>query len=307
MITEVFRWVRLVAVAYLLVVLLLALVQRRLIYFPTRDSEEGVLAFAREVGLEPWRDASGALIGVFQPNPPGLNQPGLNQPGLEAEEERVPRRVLVFHGNAGFAAHRGYFARLFPERAVYILEYPGFGSRTGRPGEKTIRAAADEALAELMREDSDPVILVGESIGSGPASWLAGTRPDKVAGLLLITPFTSLADVAASQFPFFPVRPVLRDRWDNERHLPLFPGPVAFLLAEDDSIVPPRFGRALYEGYLKARPSGTDRTGGESGTAGAPGRLWTIPGTGHNEIIRDLPRQTWREILRYLGSPPDAP
>jgi uncharacterized protein len=344
-ISEVLRWVRLVIIAYAVIVLLLALFQRRLIYFPTRDSEEGVLAHAREAGLQPWRDQSGALIGFFRPAGNGAGtgadtgtgkdtdtdaetDPDMGTDtrmgpdpdadagtdpdmgvdagedrglgvGVDAGEAREPGRVLVFHGNAGFAAHRGYFSRLFPDRAVYILEYPGFGSRPGSPGESTIRTAVDDALAELMRMRPDPVVVLGESIGSGPAAWLAGTHPEAVAGLLLITPFASLADVAAAQFPFFPVRWVLQDRWENERFLASYPGPVAFLIAGEDTIVPPRFGRALYEGYLAKSGPGSDRSERD------PGRMWTVPGTGHNEIIRDLPRQTWREIRRYLEGSPD--
>ncbi|TVR67068.1 MAG: alpha/beta hydrolase [Spirochaetaceae bacterium] len=266
------RWVRVILLLYALMLVLLTLAQRRLIYFPSRGSERDVTAAAATAGLEPWWDGDGALTGFYRP---ARIQP-------ESGDESGP--VLVLHGNAGYAAHRNYYAQLFPHRPVYILEYPGFGARPGRPGEKSIRLAAEEALRELASR-SGPVLLLGESIGSGPASWLAGAYPEMVTGAILITPFTSLVDVARSQFPFLPVGLLLRDRWNNEVNLEGFPGPLAVVVAEEDRVVPARFGRQLHEGFRGS------------------GRLWSVPGSDHNTLIGDLSRETWLEILHFVGAP----
>lgn len=290
----VMRWVRFFAFFYLAILALVTVFQRRLIYFPARAGEESVIAEARAAGMEPWRNGRGELIGFVAPGGSGSS---------------ARRAVLVMHGNAGYAAHRAYMATLFPDRDVHILEYPGYGARSGRPREGSIRSAAAEALevlqgqresaarageteTETETEDSR-VTLVGESIGGGPVSWLAGEFPEAVSAAVLITPFSSLVDVAAGQFPILPVRWLLRDRWDNRRHLDRYPGPVAFLAAADDTVVPPRFARTLYEDY--------------TGTA----RLWTVPDAGHNTIMSVLSgpsgAEIRREVMRFLGDPGPAP
>lgn len=280
----VLRWLLTGLVIYVLVVVVVALVQRRMIYFPSLGSEESVLAAGAQAGFQPWRDDSGDLVGFHRPprRPPPQPDAG---PGAGEHAEPFPP-VLVLHGNAGFAAHRGYLAQLFPHRSVYVLEYPGFGARRGSPGEPSIRAAAESALKDLaVTRAHGPVLLLGESIGSGPASWLAGAYPDLVAGVVLFTPFENLAQVARAQMPILPVRLLLRDRWENGRHLESFPGPVAILVAAEDRLVPARFGRGLYQQY--------------PGVA----RLWTIPEADHNTIMTELTRETWRDVLRFLEEP----
>jgi pimeloyl-ACP methyl ester carboxylesterase len=78
---------------------------------------------------------------------------------------------------------------------------------------------------------------LGESIGSGPASFLACEKvpPDKI---VLIVPFDSLLSVASEKFYFLPVRLILRDAWDNIKSLNDFQGPVEIFGATDDSIIP---------------------------------------------------------------------
>ncbi len=290
MVVGILRWIRFFLLFYLGLVALVALVQQRLIYFPARAAEDELVRTGALGGLEPWRTSEGELIGFYAP------------PSERSAESTVQKPVLVLHGNAGHAAHRSYYPPLFPDRAVYILEYPGFGARSGRPSEEAITRAAAEALHELTGgadnrasgagDASSPpsasaVLLVGESIGGGPATALARDYPDLVDGILLITPFTRLADVARSQFPFLPVRILLRDRWDNVRNLQEYPGPVAILLAGEDRVVPARFGRELYKRY--------------PGTA----RLWAVAGADHNTIIGDLGRETWRSVRAFLEEPRD--
>jgi uncharacterized protein len=277
--TGLLRWVRLALVIYGVILVLVTIFQRRLIYFPPRGAESEVIAQAAAAGLEPWRDGEGALVGFLRP----ARQVPAHQVPPPLPPAEVP--VLIFHGNAGYAAHRGYLAQLFPHRPAYILEYPGFGARPGRPTEKSIRAAAEEAVLALTA-DGERVFLLGESIGSGPASWLAGRHPDLVAGVVLLTPFTRLSAVAKGQFPFLPVSLLLRDRWDNSTHLIDYPGPLAVLVASEDRLVPARFGQALHEGF--------------------PGRsvLWTVPGATHNTVMSELSLKMWREILYFVERSP---
>src|SRR5690606_26402997 len=132
---------------------------------------------------------------------------------------------------------------------VHVFEYPGYGAKPGSPGEKRFAVAAREAFEALGTEDERPVFLLGESLGSGVACSLAAEFPERVAGLVLVTPFTSLPDVAAHHYSFFPVRWLLRDRYENAEALQGYGGPLAVLLAGRDEIIPAALGRKLHDGY----------------------------------------------------------
>jgi len=243
---------------------MLALLQKRLIYFPARASEADLLDTARRNGLEPWRNASGTLIGWRSP--------------VSGSPEA---RLVVFHGNAGFALHRDYFVDLPPPGwEVLLFEYPGYGCRPGPPGERVIKAAALDALEEISTSEQEAVYLAGESIGTGVAAWLAGQRPQDVAGVLLITPMTSLTDVAAHHYPFLPVRWLLRERYDSMEALRAFSGPAAFVVAGRDEVIPTKLGRELFETY------------------GGRKRIWEQPKANHNSL--DFAASWWEPVFALL-------
>lgn len=260
---------------FVLVCLLLFLGQRRLMYFPDRMTEEAALRRAASIGMEPWRGADGRLRGWRTLHPGGDAQACL----------------LVFHGNAGSALDRDYLARAFQGKGkgegmaqaveVRMLEYPGYGCRPGEPGEATFLAAASEAL-DALKAEGLPVVILGESIGSGVASVLAGKRPRDVAGLILVTPYTSFRAVARHHYPFFPSF-LVRDPFEAARALRGFQGPVAFLVAGRDEVVPAPLGLTLHAGY------------------GGPKRLWIEDRATHNTLDFDPARPLWEEILRFAG------
>ena len=253
------------------VIYMFASLQRQLIYFPQVEPEDKLLRVAAAAGLQPWRDSSDALIGWH----------------TESANDQS-KRVLVFHGNAGYALHRDYYAAGFLAQGqywdVYLFEYPGYGARTGAPSEVDIKAAARHALELLLSHDARPVYLVGESLGSGVASYLASQFPEQVAGMLLVTPFTSLTDVASHHYRFLPVGALLSERYDAQEALSHYRGPVAFLLAGSDEIVPTPLGQTLYEGY--------------------PGPKWlrVEPGAGHNSLNFFPRADWWREATAFLTS-----
>lgn len=254
--------------AYLLAVVGIATFQRKLIYFPSRASEEMLLDYARAESMEPWRDESGALIGWRHRH----------------SRQPVTARFLVFHGNAGYALNRVHYATSLAATMgcdIHLLEYPGYGSRSGSPSEATLLDAGEQALRLLKKESPLPVFLVGESIGTGVAAGVAARAPELVSGLIFITPLSRLTDVASHHFPFLPVRWILADRYPAIEWLKNYRGPLAVTVADEDEVIPNRFGRQLYDSYA------------------GPKRLWGKPGM-HNTILGSLDAVWWREVVEFV-------
>ena len=153
---------------------------------------------------------------------------------------------LMTHGNAGQAADRDYvLSRMSDQDSLYVLEYPGYGSREGRPCLESINQATAEAYRILRSQNPNtPVCVLGESIGSGPACSLAReeTPPDKI---VLVVPFESLESVASKRFYFLPVRLLLLDNWDNVDALQDYAGPVEIFGATGDKIIPIEHAKTL--------------------------------------------------------------
>ena len=204
---------------YLAFVALVWLNQRSLLYFPSHETPA--------TSLTPWLN-DGRTIGCCREAP-------------------APRTIwLMMHGNAGQAADRDYvLPRMSSSDSLYVLEYPGYGGRPGNPSLTSINQAAEEAYRFLRaRNPHIPVCVLGESMGSGPACFLASENPppDKI---VLVVPFDTLASVAAEHLPLLPARWLLRDRWNNIRALGHYAGPVDIFGARDDVIIPIYHAQAL--------------------------------------------------------------
>ncbi len=249
---------------YVLVVVAAAVFQRRLIYYPTVLTSALAERAAADAGLVAWRNSAGELIGWTLPS---------TQPRTA--------NVLIVHGNAGSATDRDYFARPIHDAAavdVYILEYPGYGARAGQPSMISVLAAADEAFALLPA--SEPVYIVGESLGSGVATHLASTQRNRVAGLALFMPYDNLASVAQSAMPFLPASLVLRERFTPDKWLAHYRGPIKVVLAGNDRVIPSRFGQRLYDGYV------------------GPKDLLVVPGAGHNDVAGQS-AAWWKTVFSF--------
>ena len=252
---------------YALLALFVMLVQRKLIYYPSRFPSDAASQLAQQEGFREWRNKAGELIGWHMP-----------------ARSTSTGAVLIVHGNAGCAFHRSYIAEPIHAAAsvdVYVLEYPGYGCRGGKPSQQAIFAAADEAVAALA--DRSPLYVVSESIGTGPATYIAGKHPTKISGLTLFAPYNKLTAVGQAQMPFLPVGLLLWDRYDPAAYLTDYRGPVKIVLAERDTIIPPRFGQRLHDGYQ------------------GPKAVEVIPGAGHNDIAA-RPPEWWQSVFSYWQS-----
>lgn len=181
-----------VVFGYLIAAVVAFLFQRSLLYFPSHVDQGG----AGTTIFKPLANAAGEFVGYVRP------------------AEGASRRVaILFHGNAGEAIDRVWFAQLipYPDVTLILAEYPGYGARQGSPSEDAnVQAARD--LVRLARERwKVPVTLVGESLGTGVASSAA--REEGVDRLALISPYKSIQELAQAMLPWLPMDLLLRDRY----------------------------------------------------------------------------------------------
>lgn len=155
--------------------------------------------------------------------------------------------LIFFHGN-GDSLHGAFTATASLAAAGYgvlLPEYRGYGGNPGSPSEDGLYRDGEAALQWLRQENVplERIVPIGNSLGSGVATELALRHP--VAGLVLISGFTSLADVAAAHMRIFPVRLLLKDRYENAAKLPNVTVRVLVLHGMQDTLIPASHGAAL--------------------------------------------------------------
>lgn len=209
---------------YLLVCLAVVVFQRKLLYFPSHEDSQ---TLARSFGFQEWA-VDGESI------------------GFRREVEGAKRIWLFVHGNGGQAVYRGYAQECLEERdSLFVLEYPGYGARTGSPSQDAFNQAAVIAYQSLKASYPDAEInVMGESLGSGPSCHLA-TLADPPKRIVLLVPFDRIVDVAKEKFPFLPIGLMMFDRWDNIDALKAYPGRVDIYGATRDEIIPIAHARRL--------------------------------------------------------------
>ncbi|BAL87041.1 hypothetical protein AMIS_18210 [Actinoplanes missouriensis 431] len=208
------------ALAVLMIALVIWTLQRKLIYFPDRAAPPLAVG-ASAVTL---RTDDGLRLGAWLVRPP-LGTP-----------ER-PLSVLVAHGNGGNRAGRMPLASALAALGVTVLllDYRGYGGNPGRPSEDGLHrdAVAGRAFLDTL---GMPVVYYGESLGAGVVTSLAVRHPP--AGLLLRSPFTSLAAAGRVHYPWLPVGALLRDRYPVADQISQVRAPTVVVYGTADSVVP---------------------------------------------------------------------
>lgn len=149
-----------------------------------------------------------------------------------------PRPLLLgFGGNAWNAdALALMLSQVFPEHEVAALHYRGYGPSSGRPSAAALFDDARRAYDHLAGEAEAGIVSVGLSVGAAVAVDLAATRP--LQGIVLVTPFDSLKELAAHHYPWLPVRLLLRHRMETAETLRGLDVPAAVIMAENDVVIP---------------------------------------------------------------------
>jgi pimeloyl-ACP methyl ester carboxylesterase len=231
---------------------ILYIFQRSLLYFPQ--------ARGNISGIEVIHFQTGGVI---------LNISALQRHNTEA--------VIYFGGNAEDAsASLPTLEQAFPGKAIYAMHYRGYGGSEGKPSESVLVQDALSLLDDLSKKHSS-IILAGRSLGSGVATQLASQR--HVAKLILITPYDSIENIAANQFPLFPIGLLLQDKFESWKHAKLVTAPTLIIAAEYDEVIPRKNTERLFKEF-------------QNGLA----QFKIVHNTGHNTISNSA------EYIQYLTS-----
>lgn len=190
-----------------------------------------------------------------------------------------PRAVLYFGGNAEDVSQAvALLAKAFPGRAIHAMHYRGYGGSTGSPSEQALVADAGRLFEQVATRHRD-IVVVGRSLGSGIALQVAaGHRAER---LVLVTPYDSIAELAAAQFPLFPVGLLLQDKYESWRYAPRIKIPTTVIVAHRDQVIPNASSLRLAERFAPGIATVVDfPDAGHNDVSDAPGYLAALAGSG---------------------------
>ena len=230
------------AIVYLLFGAFLALYQESIVYYPNSQDFVNCIDFqsAEKINFK------GTRMYVKDTNKP---------------------TIVLYHGNAGSACDRSFYADIFTHAGYgyIIVEYVGYSNDSRKPTHDLIKNDVQNVVAYIHENHISNVTVVGESIGTGIASYHVSLQsPNK---LLLISPFTNLADVAKNRFWFYPTSILVDNAFDNVDNLNHYRNPVTIIHGDNDTIIPHELGQELFESLVTQK------------------EFVTIQGAGHNDLF----------------------
>lgn len=166
---------------------------------------------------------------------------------------------------------------------VILAEYPGYAARNGAPSEQTLIADGIQTAKQALNDFGGPLFLWGESLGSGVVSGIVRSGQVPVKGIVLVTPFNSMADVAQHHYWFFLAKWLIRDKFDNIENLEDYSGNTAILLAEQDELIPNQYSLKLFESLHHRK------------------KLWTFNNAGHNTLPLNQELPWWQDVMHFVN------
>lgn len=237
---------------YLFLLLLLYIFQRQFLYFP--DQSSPTASYLDQMAVE-------AVI--IRSGPDGDLRSIWREP--EAADSPV---MLLFHGNAGSHYHRIPIYQALAQNGAAVLGvgYPGYGGNAGTPSETELFQAAQANYDWLIHKGIKPgrIIIIGESLGSGVAARLASQNA--AAGLIMIAAHSGMDEMAQRQFPVFPVRWLIKDRYPTLDYIDRVDMPLIWIHGTRDELISFATGQRLFD------------------AARDPKAAYPIKNAGHNDL-----------------------
>ena len=218
--------------AYLIIALFTYLYQRKLLYHPSENNYTG-----DEIQFE-YKE-------VFIEVDKGIK---LKSWFLEKDLKKN-KTILYFHGNAGDLTNRIHKLNELKKLNVNILiiSWRGFSGNEGKPTEKNLYHDAKKSVEWLNNSgiENKNIVLYGESLGTGVAVELG--QDNSFSGIVLESPFTSIADAAKIYYPYLPVDLLIKDRYDSLKKIKNIIIPILIMHGKKDDVVPFDMGVELFE------------------------------------------------------------
>jgi fermentation-respiration switch protein FrsA (DUF1100 family) len=159
------------------------------------------------------------------------------------------KTILFLHGNAGSLENRIHKINHFKDMNVnfLLLAWRGFSGNNGYPTEKGIYEDARSAVRWLKNKGivEENIIIYGESLGTGVATEIAQNKD--FAGIILESPFTSMVDAAKTKYPFFPIKLLLKDKYESDKKIKNISSPILIMHGKADKIVSFRMVKLIFD------------------------------------------------------------
>jgi len=193
--------------------------------------------------------------------------------------------IIVFHGNAGAAFHRSFYAKALSIQhlRVILAEYPGYGGRAGQPSEDVLVTDALETIKLAHQEYGEPLYVWGESLGAGVVSSAVRESDIPIKGMVLFLPWDSLPSLAQTHYWYLPTRWLVLDKYNIIENVQGFEGNIAVILAENDEVIPLQHGKKLYDSLTAKK------------------KLWLFEGASHNEMPVEPELNWWKEVVAFVS------
>ena len=189
--------------------------------------------------------------------------------------------VIYFGGNAEEVSWLADLADHFADWSLLLVNFRGYGESEGKPGEKELLEdglVIHDYAKGRSDVNSERIVAMGRSLGSGVAVHLAAHRV--LRGVILVSPYDSIVEVAKRHYPFLPVSLMLRHRFDSLPLASRIEAPLLCLVATEDRVIPPAHSRVLFQAWR--------------GT-----KTWhEVPRSDHDSISAEP--EYWRSIAEFL-------
>ena len=215
---------------YIFILFILFFFQRNLLYHPSENnySEDKLTVSIQKVKIK--------------------TQDNIDLLGWYHKKNSNNKTILFLHGNAGSLQNRIHKINHFENMNVnfLIIAWRGFSGNEGFPSEKGLYEDAKSAVRWLKQKGlkEDDIIVYGESLGTGIAVEIA--QNNSFASVILESPFTSMIDAAKNKYPIFPIRFLLKDKYESNKKIKNIKSPLLIMHGEVDQIVPFWMGKKIY-------------------------------------------------------------
>ena len=200
------------------------------------------------------------------------------------QETNLNKPLIIYYGgNAEEVSQNLHDLKKFGDCSILFVNYRGYGKSEGRPGQDILFSDAlfifDQITSNYNIEPSN-IFLMGRSLGSAVAVYVGSKR--LVKGIILVTPFDNLVNVARKYYPIFPIKLLLRHPFHSDEIAPYIIYPMLTLIGAEDQIISNDFSLNLVELWK------------------GPSEYLIIKNTGHNTIT--FTSEYWQAIQSFLSN-----